>query len=154
VGMEIERKFLVQDRQVVSGHQPVHMRQGYLSTDPESVVRVRITDTHAWLTVKSRISDTVRHEFEWAIPVEDADQILNTICMRPIIEKKRYRIGHGNHLWEVDVFMGENTGLVIAEIELSDEQEPVEIPEWVGDEVSNDPRYLNINLVRHPYSNW
>lgn len=152
--MEIERKFLVQDHQVISGHQAVHMRQGYLSTDPATAVRVRITDSRAWLTIKSRISDTVRHEFQWPIDPEEAETILNSICLKPIIEKQRYRIPHRNHVWEVDVFMGENAGLVIAEVELSNEHETVEKPEWVGDEVSDDPRYLNINLVRHPYSNW
>ena len=111
MGMEIERKFLVQDPRVISGHSGVHMRQGYLSTDPATAVRVRMTDARAWLTVKSRISDTARHEFEWAIPLADAESILDTICIRPVIEKNRYRIPHSNHIWEVDIFLGENAGL-------------------------------------------
>jgi len=93
-------------------------------------------------------------EYEYEIPVDEARNILNNICIKPLIEKKRYRVGYQGNVWEIDEFLGENRSLVLAEIELEAENQSFEKPEWVGEEVTEDPRYLTISLVRHPYSTW
>jgi adenylate cyclase len=139
MGVEIERKFLVADRAVLDGLIGTAYRQGYLSTTPERTVRVR----HAGETA----------EFEYPIPVADVDDLL-ALCERPIIEKVRYRIGHAGLVWEVDVFGGDNAGLVVAEVEIPSLETAVEVPAWVGAEVTDDPRYFNANLVSHPFSAW
>jgi adenylate cyclase len=152
---EIERKFLV--RHELWRPDPARgtkYRQGYLSADPERVVRVRRSGDHAFLTVKGKTKGISRSEFEYAIPVADADALLDAICIKPLIEKVRYRIEHGERAWEVDVFTGDNDGLIIAEVELPYEDAPIDPPAWVGVEVSDDPRYFNSNLVLHPYTRW
>lgn len=153
MGVEIERKFLVADRAVLDGLIGTAYRQGYLSTTPERTVRVRRAGETAFLTVKGISIGASRAEFEYPIPVADVDDLL-ALCERPIIEKVRYRIGHAGLVWEVDVFGGDNAGLVVAEVEIPSLETAVEVPAWVGAEVTDDPRYFNANLVSHPFSAW
>ncbi len=152
---EIERKFLVN----VARWKPdpaggVRYRQGYLSTDPDRVVRIRVAGPKAFLTIKGRTAGISRLEFEYPIPMADADAMLDAVCLRPLVEKVRYRETHEGRVWEIDVFAGENAGLVMAEVELPSADAVVALPEWVGREVSDDPRYFNSNLIKHPYSVW
>jgi adenylate cyclase len=151
---EIERKFLVIGDNWRHFTQGTAYRQGYLSTDKDRTVRVRTAGGRGFLTVKGLTTGVSRLEFEYEIPFADADQILNELCERPLIEKTRYSIRAGPRIWEVDEFHGDNAGLVVAEVELSSEEEVFDRPEWIGREVSNDPRFFNANLVRHPYSMW
>jgi adenylate cyclase len=154
MGREIERKFLVNGNAWKALGQGSAMRQGYLSTDPERVVRVRIEGETAALTIKGRSAGVVRGEWEYAIPKFDAEELLAQLCQRPLIEKNRYRIMYQGMLWEVDEFFGDNAGLVVAEIELIAEDQPFAKPDWVGEEVTHDARYFNSNLLKHPYSRW
>ena len=153
MGREIERKFLVQGVDWKQGASVTAMRQGYLSTDPERVVRVRMEGDKAVLTIKGKSAGAVRGEWEYAIPKTDAEELL-ALCQRPLIEKSRYRIEHGGMLWEVDEFYGDNAGLVVAEIELQSEDQAFEKPHWVAQEVTQDARYYNSNLLRHPFKDW
>ncbi len=152
MGVEIERKFLVNEKWKPEGRS-IHVKQGYLPGTGPMVVRVRQEDTRAFLTLKGRTEGITRSEYEYEIPMEDAGELLER-CEKPIIEKTRYLIPAEPHLWEVDVFYGANQGLIVAEIELSREDESFQKPEWVGEEVSGDPRYYNSNLAQHPYSSW
>lgn len=154
MGVEIERKFLVRGEAWRSSARPALLRQGYLSSEPARVVRVRIEDSVAHLTIKGKSSGATRAEWEYPLPLADAQTMLDGLCERPIIEKYRYRIPYAGMIWEVDEFLGENAGLVVAEIELSAEDQAFELPDWVGAEVTNDARYFNANLLRHPYSSW
>ncbi|HJV85741.1 MAG TPA: CYTH domain-containing protein [Noviherbaspirillum sp.] len=154
MGLEIERKFLVRNDDWKSMGKGVLLRQGYLSSAPDRTVRVRIEDDKAMLTIKGRNRGATRTEWEYPVPVVDAQAMLDTLCERPVIEKYRYRISWQGMMWEVDEFLGENAGLVVAEIELESEQQEFARPEWVGEEVTHDPRYFNANLLRHPYSRW
>jgi CYTH domain-containing protein len=150
---EIERKFLLKDdgwRGLVSG---VIYRQGYLTTGEGITVRVRIVGNQGFLTVKGATMGQSRLEFEYPIPLEDAQQMLNTLCDRPLIEKIRYKIKQGDLVWEIDEFAGENQGLIVAEVELEGENQTIDLPEWIDREVS-DPKYFNANLVKHPYNQW
>jgi adenylate cyclase len=154
MGEEIERKFLLKDdrwRKLATG---VRYRQGFLSTEPERTVRIRVAGASAWLTAKGLSVGARREEFEYSIPVADAERMLDTLCKRPLIEKTRYTLRVGTHTWEIDVFEGENEGLVVAEVELDTEDEELERPEWLGEEVTDDPRYFNSNLVAKPYRSW
>ena len=154
MGEEIERKFLVSGeawRQTAEG---TRYRQGFLSTEPERTVRVRVAGPRGSITVKGKNVGARRAEFEYEIPAADAERMLDTLCKRPLIEKVRYVLAVGAHTWEIDVFEGDNAGLVVAEIELRREDEAFERPEWVGDEVTDDPRYFNSNLVANPYRAW
>jgi adenylate cyclase len=152
---EIERKFLTQAKvdwdSLACGQRLV---QGYLSTDKHATVRVRIRGEQAWLTIKGKTQGFTRSEFEYAIPLSDAEMLLSELCQQPVIDKIRYEIPCGDHVWEVDVFSGDNAGLVVAEIELSSEDEAFQRPEWLTEEVSDDPRYFNANLIKHPYQSW
>ena len=151
---EIERKYLVKGdkwRELAKG---VMYRQGYLSTVKERTVRVRTIDDNGFLTVKGITIGATRMEFEYEISVEDANQMLDELCERPLIEKSRYKIDYAGLTWEVDEFFGDNKGLIVVEVELTDESQTIELPEWVGEEVSNDPRYFNSNLIKHPYCKW
>jgi CYTH domain-containing protein len=150
---ETERKFLVVSSAYREGAAGVEIAQGYLCTDPERTVRVRLSGDEGFLTIKGK-GDITRAEFEYPIPAEDARHLLDHLCEGPILSKHRYRIQHEGRLWEVDEFHGANEGLVIAEIELPDEDTPFARPPWVGDEVTGDPRYFNSRLVSHPYSEW
>jgi len=150
---EIERKFLVDTAKLPPLPKPHIIKQGYVPANGVTV-RVRLYDEKAFLTLKGRTQGVSRLEFEYPIPVPDAEEMLKALCMQPFIDKKRYEIIHKGHCWELDIFEGENQGLVIAEIELSSENEPFEKPEWVTQEVSADPRYRNGNLITNPYSQW
>lgn len=154
MGVEIERKFLVRNPNWKIDASGERFTQGYLSTDPDRVVRVRLCGHQAWLTIKNRAVDLVRAEFEYPIPTEDARILLDQLCIGPLIDKTRYRIPHAGHVWEVDEFHGDNAGLVVAEIELVHPDEPFERPTWLGDEVSDDPRYGNSSLIACPFSSW
>jgi adenylate cyclase len=154
MGHEIERKFLVRPDAWRPAGPGTPFRQGYLSTHPERVVRVRIAGDKAWLTVKGVTRGLTRSEFEYPIPVPDAAAMLDGLCERPLIEKDRHVEVHGGKTWEIDVFHGENEGLVLAELELDSEDEPFARPAWAGDEVSADPRYANASLARNPFSRW
>lgn len=150
--LEIERKFLLQGASWKS-ESGDHIRQGYLCKTPDYSVRVRTTDDDAWITVKGRREGISRLEFEYPIPIEDARQMFG-LCTLPLIEKIRYRIPHQHHVWEVDEFLGANAGLVVAEIELQSPDETFARPDWLGMEVTGDPRYLNANLAERPYTEW
>ena len=151
---EIERKFLVKGdawRKLAEG---VSYRQGYLNSQKERTVRIRTVGEKAYLTVKGPTRGVTRTEFEYEIPYEDCLAMLEELAEKPIIEKKRYRIPAGSYVWEVDEFFGVNEGLILAEIELPSEDAVFEKPDWIGEEVSGDPRYFNSSLVANPYSVW
>ena len=154
MALEIERKFLVRRAAWQPPQTGTRYRQGYLSTDPARSVRIRLSDTDAWLTIKGMTVGMTRSEYEYPIPVADASEMLDRLCRRPLIEKTRYRIEVGGLVWEVDEFDGANAGLIIAEVELADERQPVELPDWVDREVTADPRYYNASLVERPYGEW
>jgi len=152
MGTEIERKFLVQGTQWRNGT-GVRFTQGYLNRDKERTVRVRVAGDKAFLTIKGLTRGASRAEFEYKIPVEDAEELLG-LCEGPIIEKDRYRVVHEGATWEVDEFFGENAGLVVAEIELTSEGQSFSRPPWLGAEVTDDRRYYNSSLATHPYCDW
>ena len=152
--MEIERKFIVDTRCLGELPAGKRYRQGYLRAAGSTSVRARICDDAAWLTIKGKTVGASRMEFEYPIPVADAEGILDSLCEGSIIDKTRHLVEHAGHTWEVDVFAGDNAGLVIAEVELESDDEAVEVPGWAIEEVTQDPRYYNANLVRKPYSNW
>ena len=154
--IEIERKYLVRDPSFLAGIQGTSYRQGYLSSSPEdlTVVRVRTAGPRAYLTIKSATSGIVRSEYEYEIPLDEAAEMLDHLCRPPLIEKTRYKIEGAGYIWEVDVFAGDNQGLIVAEIELESEEQEFDLPPWIGDEVSHEPRYFNFNLAQNPYKNW
>ena len=154
MGTEIERKFLVKDDTFKKLAKGTKYRQGYLSSTKERVVRVRTIDDKGFMTVKGITTGATRVEYEYEIPVQDADAMLDELCEKPIIEKNRYKIQKGNHVWEIDEFFGENQGLTVAEVELQSEDQPYEKPGWIGAEVTGDPKYFNSNLIQNPYKNW
>ncbi len=151
---EIERKFLVDTTRWTPKNDGVHLVQGYLSSHPDRVVRVRIAGAVAKLTIKGRTRGISRAEYEYSIPVDDARQMLDDLCERPLIDKHRYTEQVDAHTWEIDIFHGENDGLVLAEVELASETEDVSLPAWVTREVSDDARYFNANLLTAPFSTW
>ncbi len=151
---EIERKFLVKGDSWRNQGSGKHYRQGYLSTVKERTVRVRTAGEKGFITVKGINVGASRAEYEYGIPLADAKEILERLCERPLIEKIRYRIELGGLTWEVDEFEGENQGLITAEVELTDEHQAVPLPDWIGPEVTSDPRYFNSSLVAHPFSKW
>ena len=151
---EIERKFLLQNenwkshfisRQII--------KQGYLSTQKERAVRVRVVGEKGFLTIKGETVGMTRLEFEYEIPVQEANELLQ-LCEKPLVEKERFIILQGKLRWEVDIFEGDNEGLNLAEVELEDENQEIEIPDWVGEEVTYDSRYFNSNLVKMPFKSW
>jgi adenylate cyclase len=154
MGIEIERKFLVTSDAWMGLGEPVQLRQGYLSSHPSRVVRVRIEGERAVMTIKGKNVGASRGEWEYPIPMEDAREFLDKLCEQPIIEKYRRRIPYAGFVWEVDEFLGANAGLVVAEIELPSEDQAFDKPDWIGEEVTHDKRYLNSNLIAHPYSGW
>ncbi len=151
---EIERKFLVVGDAWRALAKGTVYRQGYLSTVKERTVRVRTIDDAAFLTIKGITVGMTRAEYEYEIPTPDATEMLDDLCEKPIIEKSRYKIPFEGFVWEVDEFAGVNAGLIVAEIELADETQAFAKPDWIGEEVSGDPRYFNANLIAHPYSDW
>ncbi|MBF0423304.1 MAG: CYTH domain-containing protein [Magnetococcales bacterium] len=154
MGTEIERRFLVNDDRWRDGSSFIQLKQGFLSTDKERIVRVRLAGEAATLTVKGLTRDHQKSEYEYAIPGQDALEMLASLCLRPLIEKRRFRVKHAGQIWDVDEFEGENHGLVIAEIELKHRDQPFPRPPWLGMEVSDNPRYFNSNLAMLPYSRW
>jgi len=155
MAQEIERKFLVlNDSWREQVFRRTCMRQGYLNETQKSSVRVRVEGDNAYLNIKSATLGVFRKEYEYPIPVDEANEILSDLANKPLIEKTRHYVKFANHVWEVDVFEGENKGLIVAEVELAHEGEAVELPPWVGEEVSADPRYYNVCLVRHPFKDW
>ncbi|MDQ7970603.1 MAG: CYTH domain-containing protein [Oxalicibacterium faecigallinarum] len=154
MSVEIERKFLVVGDAWKSLGTATTLRQGYLSSHPDRVVRVRVEGQTATLTIKGKNQGISRGEWEYDIPLEEANALLSNLCERPLIEKMRTRITHAGMVWEVDAFSGDNAGLVVAEIELESETQRFDKPDWIGAEVSDDPRYFNANLLKHPFSKW
>jgi len=153
---EIERKFLVDLNEVELPPHGRAIKQGYfpIADHVRTVVRVRVSDDKAFLTIKGANVGAVRPEYEYPIPRTDALEMLNDLCQKPFIEKTRYGIQVGTHVWEVDIFQGENEGLVLAEVELAHESEQFDLPDWVRKEVTDDSRYYNANLLGNPFSNW
>lgn len=154
MGVEIERKFLVAGHEWNRAGTRTLLRQGYLSTNSERLVRVRVAGEEAYLTIKGRTRGARRQEWEYAIPLAEANELLDGLCEKPLTEKYRYRVGYAGLVWEVDEFLGENAGLVVAEIELEEEDQAFVKPSWVAEEVTSDPRYFNSNLLKHPFSQW
>jgi adenylate cyclase len=155
MALEIERKFLVRsDEWRAQVRERVRMRQGYLSSSSRCSIRVRIAGERAWLNLKAKRSGMTRLEFEYSIPLADADEILGQLCEGPLIEKYRHEVAIGAHVWEIDEFLGDNAGLVVAEIELTSEDEHFERPSWLGEEVTHDERYYNFNLAKRPFGAW
>lgn len=155
MAIEIEHKFLLANddwRRDIK--KSVLYKQGYLSSEPTSSIRVRIADTNAWLNLKSATIGTQRLEFEYEIPVSDAEEIINALCKKPIIEKIRHFVPNDHFLWEIDEFAGENEGLIVAEIELPKPGQAFPKPAWLGEEVTHELRYYNNNLAKNPYKLW
>ena len=152
--VEIERKFLVNDKLFLQSQTGQRLVQGYICTQDNKTVRARSTGEKAWLTIKGPTSGFSRSEFEFEIPVEDADGLLHAFAGERKLSKTRYRIHHEGHVWEVDVFEGPNAPLILAEIELESEDENFTRPSWLGAEVTSDYRYYNAYLAEHPYSSW
>ena len=152
---EIERKFIViSDSWRIDAVGKLYS-QGYIATAAEGQsVRVRIAGELGYLTIKGPTEGLSRAEFEYPIPLADAREMLDTLCVQPLIEKIRYRLPVGGHVWEIDEFQGENAGLTIAEVELMSESQTVDLPDWVGAEVSGQTKYYNASLVKNPYSRW
>lgn len=151
---EIERKFLVTGKSFLDGRQGSALKQGYISSSGEMTVRVRVVGDSAYLTLKAVVAGISRAEYEYPIPLEDAVELLANYCSDACIKKTRYHVQVGEHWWEVDVFHGDNAGLVVAEIELSAENEEFEYPPWIGPEVSHDRRYYSAYLSQHPWREW
>ena len=154
MGKEIERKFLIKNYSYRSLTSGILFRQGYISTDPERVIRIRIVGNSGFLTLKGLSKGAVRSEFEYEIPLSDAQELMSQMCAGPIIEKFRYTLEYEGMSWEIDEFSGDNEGLNIAEIELESEDQAFALPPWAGLEVTNDPRYYNANLVNTNYKTW
>ena len=154
MAIEIERKFLVKNESFKLFSAGVLYRQGYLNRDKHRTVRVRVAGELAFITIKGLTNGMERLEFEYPILVSDANEMLETMCPKPLIEKLRYNIMTDGHLWEVDEFIGDNEGLIVAEVELKSTDEHVVIPDWVGEEVTGDLKYYNSNLVINPFKIW
>ncbi|GAB0150075.1 MULTISPECIES: CYTH domain-containing protein [Marichromatium] len=155
MAIEIERKFLVRDagwREAVS--RSTRMVQGYLVAEPGLTLRVRIAGEQAFLTLKGASRGIARAEYEYPVPVADAEAMLRDLACTALVEKVRHLVTVAGRVWEVDEFAGANAGLVLAELELEDERAVFVRPDWLGEEVSDDPRYFNARLARHPYRDW
>ena len=153
--LEIERKFLLKnDDWRAQADQGTEYVQGYLVGSAQASVRIRIEGDAAFINIKSATLGVRRQEYEYPIPVSDARELLRDLCEQPLIEKTRYLIHAQDLCWEIDVFKGDNAGLVVAEVELESEQQAIPRPSWLGEEVSHDPRYYNVSLVKHPYQRW
>jgi CYTH domain-containing protein len=155
MGIEIERKFLIDHKkwQLLSKPDGTHYRQGYLASDDKTTIRVRIAGEHGYITIKGITTGFSRREYEYEIPVDEAAELLDNFALSEI-EKIRYRIIFEDKLWEVDEFLGDNSGLIIAEIELESEDEVFQNPDWITGEVTYDDRYYNSNLSRYPFKSW
>lgn len=151
--IEIERKFLVTNNKYKIGT-PCFIAQGYICSEENRVVRVRIKNETAFLTIKNATIGFARNEYEYEIPIVDAKAMLQNTCQQPIIEKTRYILEHKGFIWEIDEFHGDNEGLVVAEIELEDKNAEFELPDFIGKEVTGEARYYNACLFKNPYKNW
>ena len=151
---EIERRFLVEPRKWSDLGDGLAIRQGYLTVSKICSVRVRTYDDRAFVTMKGPTKGITRDEYEYEIPLTDATEILDNLCENPPIEKTRYRVVFKGHTWEVDEYAGANQGLTVAEVELKEAREQVELPDWVDREISGDPRYYNSNLSIKPFTTW
>jgi adenylate cyclase len=150
--VEIERKYLVTNTDLLKNQKGTLYKQGYLAVNKNNIVRVRLIEKHGFLTIKGKTIGIKRMEYEYEVPFSDAKEMLD-LC-QSIIEKKRYKVKNKGNLWEIDIFLGLNKGLIIAEIELEDPQQQFPLPPWVGKEVSHDFRYANSNLINNPFSKW
>ena len=154
MALEIERKFLLKnDNWKALVKEEILIKQGYLNSEKERTVRVRTYGDKGVITIKGKTNNLTRKEFEYAIPLTEALQMLE-IAEKPLIEKTRFIVINNGNTWEIDVFEGMNNGLLVAEIELESENEKFEIPEWIGQEVSTDPKYYNACLIKHPFTAW
>ena len=155
MGIEIERKYLVNKEKwnKITKTDKQFIRQGYLLIDPHKTIRVRLTDTHGFITIKGITQGATRAEFEYKIPKQDALQLLDMFAKADVI-KIRYKVEFKNKIWEVDEFLGDNLGLIVAEIELTNENEQYELPDWVEQDVTEEGKYYNSNLSVNPYKNW
>jgi adenylate cyclase len=155
MGKEIERKFLINYEKWLKAEKPSGQlyRQGYLLTDPQKTIRVRLTETSGFLTIKGLSVGATRLEYEYEIPFSEAAELLDNFSISEL-SKRRYKINFRDKIWEIDEFLGDNNGLIIAEIELKSEEERFELPEWIGKEVTGEEKYYNSNLTISPYKNW
>ena len=155
MALEIEHKFLVNANDWrENADQGQQLRQGYLNTEGDASVRVRVSGDRADLNIKAAVVGNARAEYEYPIPLNDANEILDNLCGGHIVDKVRYRVEYGGHTWEVDVFEGRNAGLIVAEVELSEAGENFERPDWLGREITEDKRYYNHYLALYPYEEW
>ena len=154
MGLEIERKFLLKNDNWRGLAKGSSYRQGYLNSEKGRTVRVRTVEQDGFLTIKGPSSGGVRLEYEYPIPYQDALEMLELLCLKPLVEKLRYKIEYQGFIWEVDEFRGDNEGLIFAEIELAAPDQEFALPDWIGREVTGDPRYYNSNLGRNPFRNW
>ena len=154
MGTEIERKFLIVNDDWRKNASPVLYRQGYLCAQLERTVRVRLAGEKAWLTIKGKSTGAARKEFEYEIDPGEAKYILDHLCLQPLIEKYRHTLEYASLIWVVDEFLGDNSGLIFAEIELDSVDQAINKPGWIGNEVTGDPKYFNANLINNPYKNW
>ncbi|GAB7086715.1 CYTH domain-containing protein [Marinifilum fragile] len=152
MAIEIERKFLVNHDLLPLPNDGKKLIQGYIWSDPQKSLRIRIAGEKAFLTIKSGNDILKRSEFEYEIPLADAQELLDLCDAK--IEKTRYLIPMNQHTWEVDVFHGDNQGLIVAEVELASSEEQIKLPEWIDQEVTNDPKYLNVSLIENPFIKW
>ena len=155
LAIEIERKFTIKNdswRQQINKSQ--RYVQGYLAGNERTSVRIRIAGEQANINIKSATLGIFRQEYEYPLPLEDAEKMLADLCEKPVIDKVRHFVTHAGKIWEIDEFSGENEGLIVAEIELNDIEEQFELPDWADKDVSDDKRYYNVSLVKHPYKDW
>ena len=151
---EIERKFLLKGDAWRSLGKGTSYRQGYLNSAKERTVRIRTIGDKAFLTIKGIAVGATRSEYEYEIPLAECNAMLDTLAEKPLIDKKRYKVPFDGLTWEIDEFFGDNAGLIVAEVELDSEDQAFNNPEWVGEEVTGDPRYFNSSLIKHPYTRW
>ena len=154
MAIEIERKFLVKEKPFSIAKRSLKINQGYIINEKSKVIRVREKGDDYFLTIKGNNIGISRLEYDFPISKEDAKELIFHFCKTTLIEKTRHYIEHKGHTWEVDEFHGKNNGLSVAEIELESEDEKFEIPDWVGEEVTQDDRYYNMNLAIHPFTSW
>ena len=154
MAIEIERKFLVKERPFAMAKKSLKINQGYILNEKSKVIRVREKGDDYFLTIKGNNIGISRLEYDFPISKDDAEELIIHFCKTTLIEKTRHYVEHKGHTWEVDEFHGTNDGLIVAEIELESEDEKFEIPNWIGQEVTQDERYYNMNLAVHPYTSW
>lgn len=154
MGQEIERKFLLSNDAWRVNALGIQYRQGYLNSAKERTVRIRTVGDQAFLTIKGISVGATRAEYEYPMPLDDCNALLDNLAEKPLIEKKRYKIKRGDLVWEIDEFFGDNRGLIVAEVELQSEDQPYDKPDWIGQEVTGDPRYFNSNLIKLPFNRW